>query len=139
MTILSPCLLNSIGSGEIMISGVPFVPHLRRTLLRGFHLASPALPASVSEEPPLNIGNAAGSLMIVDQTRNRPSALAFAAATSPSIFALATRCPAFPAGKYGAPDPNVNSLPLGSSTLRARISGRLRIDGEPAIVKRSPT
>src|SRR5262245_53238426 len=77
--------------------------------------------------------------MIVDQTRNRPSALAFAAATSPSVFADPTRRPAFPAGKYGLPDPNVNSLPLGSSTLRARISGRLRIDGEPAIVKRSPT
>ena len=36
--------------------------------------------------------------MIVDQTRNRPSALAFAAATSASIFAPPTRRPAFPAG-----------------------------------------
>ena len=48
MMILSPSLLNSIGSGEIMISGVPFVPHFRRMLLRGFHFASPALPAAVS-------------------------------------------------------------------------------------------
>src|SRR4030095_12018032 len=58
---------------------------------------------------------------------------------SPSVLAPPTRRPAFPAEKYGVVDPNVNSLPFGSSTLRARISGRLRIDGEPAIVRRSPT
>jgi len=46
--ILSPCLLNSIGSGEIMISGVPLVPHFSSTLFRGSHFASPALPAAVS-------------------------------------------------------------------------------------------
>ena len=45
--------------------------------------------------------------MIVDQTRNRPSALAFAAATSVSIFALPTTRPAFPAAKYAPSDPNV--------------------------------
>ena len=39
--------------------------------------------------------------MIVDQTRNRPSALAFAAATSPAILAPVARRPAFPAAKYG--------------------------------------
>src|SRR5262245_62948313 len=99
MTIVSPFLLNSIGSGEIMMSGVPFVPHFRRTLLRGFHFASPVFPAAVKGYPPLNIGNAAGSLMIVDQTRNRPSAFALAAATSPAILAPVARCPAFPAGK----------------------------------------
>src|SRR5215468_9411928 len=76
--------------------------------------------------------------MIVDQTRNRPSALAFAAATLPSAFTPPTTRPAFPAAKYGLVDPNVNSKPFGSSTLRARSSGRLRIDGEPAIVRRSP-
>src|SRR5688572_11972321 len=97
--ILSPSLLNSIGSGEIMMSGVPFVPHFRRMLLRGFHFASPAFPAAVKGYPPLNIGNAAGSLMIVDQTRNRPSALAFAAAMSPAVLTPPTRRPAFPAAK----------------------------------------
>ena len=48
MMIVSPSLRKSIGSGEIMMSGVPFVPHLRRMLLRGFHFASPAFPAAVS-------------------------------------------------------------------------------------------
>src|SRR4029078_9357775 len=136
MMIVSPFLVKSIGSGEIMMSGVPLVPHFRRTLLRGFHFASPLFPAAVKGYPPLNIGNAAGSLMIVDQTRNRPSALAFAAATSPAILAAPTTRPAFPAAEYGVAKTNVNSLPLGSSTLRARSSGRLRIDGEPAIVRR---
>src|SRR5688572_30221181 len=99
MMIVSPALRKSIGSGEIMMSGVPFVPHFRRTLLRGFHFASPAFPAAVKGYPPLNIGNAAGSLIIVDQTRNRPSALAFASAISPAILAPVARRPAFPAGK----------------------------------------
>src|SRR4030095_3719312 len=58
---------------------------------------------------------------------------------SPSVLAPPTRRPAFPAEKYGVVDPKVNSLPFGSSTLRARISGRARIEGEPAIVRRSPT
>ena len=39
--------------------------------------------------------------MIVDQTRNRPSALAFAAATSPSIFAPADQTPRFPGWEVG--------------------------------------
>ena len=47
-TIVSPLRTNSIGSGEIMISGVPFVPHFSSELSRGFHCASPALPAAVS-------------------------------------------------------------------------------------------
>src|SRR4029453_3320390 len=104
-----------------MINGVPFVPHFRRMLLRGFHFSSPDFPAAVSGYPPLNIGNAAGSLRIVDQTGNGPSALAFAAATLPSLFAAATTRPALPAEKYVSVDPNVNSKPPGNSTLRQGI------------------
>src|SRR6187549_2135833 len=109
MMILSPSLTNSIGSGEIMISGVPFVPHFNNTLSRGFHLASPVRPAAVSGYPPLNMGKAAGSHMFVDHTRKRPLARAVAAATSPSILARPMTRPALPAGKYALGEPNVNS------------------------------
>ncbi len=48
ITIVSPTFVNSIGSGEIMISGVPFVPQCSSELSRGFHCARPARPAAVS-------------------------------------------------------------------------------------------
>ena len=44
----SPCFESSIGSGEIMISGVPLCPHFSSSLSRGFHSASFALPAALS-------------------------------------------------------------------------------------------
>jgi hypothetical protein len=106
-----------------MMSGVPFVPHFRRTLLRGFHFAEPGLSGGGQRIAPLEHRKRGGVAHDRRPDAEQTVGLGLRGSDIAGDLGTADQTPGFPGCEVGVADPKVNSLPFGSSTLRARISG----------------